>query len=514
MHQDVLDNLGTAVSRLKAIRNQAGDVEDLEWVYTNLVGGALVGLSPHELIGLTIRKVTEDYLQGDTAFLDAAIEAINTGERTEVISNPRGNGGAVDNLSLLMTYQPDGDILTLTIQDVTKMAGENVEVGENLRLFREATNGSAIGVAIYDIEARFIYVNPSFGDLLGYEPSELVGRDSRTILRPQDRAGSQSRLEAARKGEINYHSGERIYLHKDGTEIPTSISVSLTVDPITGMKFFVSQVRDVREEQRKARELEALVYEAQKATRLKSEFLANMSHEIRTPLNGVIGMAQVLARSDIGQAHRESVDTILDSGRSLLVLLNDILDLSKMEAGEFDIRPVDWNIRQKLNRIHGLFAPLAADKDLELLLFVDRHVPKRLRFDPDRLRQCLSNLITNAIKFTDTGSIQILATTEPGDDGEHTLKIHVADTGIGVAKDAERSIFESFRQGDGSSTRRHGGTGLGLSISRQLAQGMGGDITVASEAGKGSVFTFTCLTTDPNHTSAEELTQAPAKRSA
>jgi hypothetical protein len=216
-----------------------------------------------------------------------------------------------------------------------------------------------------------------------------------------------------------------------------------------------------------------------------------MSHEIRTPLNGVLGMAQVLAHSPLTPVQAEQVSVILDSGNTLMVLLNDILDLSKIEAGRMEVSIVASDIRHKLSRLFKLHEAAAREKGIGIQLFVHPGVPSRLEFDPVRVRQCVGNLVSNAIKFTSEGEVMVVVSSEPVDDGEHKVTIHVSDSGCGIAADKMDRVFDSFAQEDGSTTRRFGGTGLGLSITRKLAQMMGGDVTAVSQAGRGSVFTLT-----------------------
>ena len=225
---------------------------------------------------------------------------------------------------------------------------------------------------------------------------------------------------------------------------------------------------------------------------MKSEFLANMSHEIRTPLNGVLGMAQTLASETLTPSQQEQVSIILESGHALMVLLNDILDLSKIEAGKLEISPVASDLRHKLSSLFKLHESVAKEKGIKLSLFVHPDVPSSLTFDPVRLRQCVGNLVSNAIKFTEKGEVMIVVTTDAIEDTEsQRVTIHVSDTGCGIAPDKLDRIFDSFSQEDGSTTRRFGGTGLGLSITRKLARMMEGDVTVVSEQGRGSVFTLT-----------------------
>ena len=226
------------------------------------------------------------------------------------------------------------------------------------------------------------------------------------------------------------------------------------------------------------------------ASRAKSEFLASMSHEIRTPLNGILGMAQALEGEALSPAQREMVATILDSGTTLTAILNDILDLSKIEAGKLEISSVDDNFRRNLVRLHRLFAPLAEDKGLACELDIHPAIPDRLNFDAVRVRQCISNLVSNAIKFTERGSVRINVMPRQDADGVYRLHVQVADTGIGMNAQAQAKLFQAFTQADGSTTRRFGGTGLGLAITKKLANLMGGDVLVESTEGKGSVFTL------------------------
>ncbi|MEO0399249.1 MAG: ATP-binding protein [Pseudomonadota bacterium] len=383
-----------------------------------------------------------------------------------------------------------------------------------VQLFRKVCDQIADIVLIADEDGAFKYVNKAVERVLGYTPDELIGRPVREIVHPPDWVTAKTLRMKLLAGEIQKDTRDRRYVAKNGELVVCSTSNSAVYGADGRGQYVLGVIRDVREERETSKNLEKALVAAQEATRLKSEFLANMSHEIRTPLNGVFGMAQALEASALTPEQQEYVGILIDSGKTLLTLLNDILDLSKIEAGKIELSPVDVDLRHRLRRICAVHETIAREKGLDFHLDVSPAIPAQVLVDPIRIRQCIDNLISNAIKFTAEGRIAVTLKADPCDDGSYRLHFSVSDTGVGVSEEKQAQIFRSFEQADASTSRVYGGTGLGLAISKRLAALMGGDLTIDSVVGEGSTFNLT-VRAEPvaaDISTAEANAAAAAKR--
>ena len=338
-------------------------------------------------------------------------------------------------------------------------------------------------ILVMDIDGRIIEANEAAIRTYGYDRKELLTKTIYDIRRDEDVVRAQME-NATEQGDIY----EVTHYRKDGSSLPVEISIQSTM--FDEKKVIVSIIRDITERKQVEVEMHRAMEATKAAYRAKSEFLANMSHEIRTPLNGVIGMVDLTMLTDLTHDQLDNLITAKTCANSLLKIINDVLDFSKMEAGKLTIDNVEFSLKVLIEKIVKVHYYRAKEKRIDLTYQLPINLPSFLIGDPNRLQQVLNNLLSNAVKFTDKGCISLTIKVINCTNDLAKLQFSIADTGIGISNDEMNKLFKSFSQIDGSQTRRHGGTGLGLVISRQLIEMMEGNLNVESEKGKGSVFSF------------------------
>src|ERR1044071_2018071 len=385
--------------------------------------------------------------------------------------------------------EPAVQAIVINARDVTerKLAEEKLRQSE--ARFSKAFHASPVPISIANLaEGRFIDVNDSFLRLMGYTREEIIGRTALDLgmwISPTDRFDFAQRLRD--EGSLRNH--ECSFRTKVG-ETREGLGAAELID-IKGERCILTLIHDITDRKRFEVELAKARDEALESARVKSEFLANISHEVRTPLNGIIGMTVLLQDTQMTVEQRQCLKTIQGSADTLLNIINDILDFSKIEAGKLQFETLDFDLRGTIDNTVELLAERAHAKRIELVCFLPDDVPTLLRGDPGRLRQAITNLLVNGIKFTDRGEVALRVTRESETPSHVTVCFTVSDTGIGIAPDALPYLFQAFSQADGSTTRKYGGSGLGLAISKQLVEMMGGQIGVESTLSKGSTFWFT-----------------------
>jgi PAS domain S-box-containing protein len=328
--------------------------------------------------------------------------------------------------------------------------------------------------------------NPAAAALLGWSKTQAVGCPFAAIVAPAERAKVDQALRRARDERVPVV--ETIWVTKAGEPVEVSLSFSPVRDSGGALLSIAAVARDERPRRAAEEKLRLAMIAAEASSRAKSEFLASMSHELRTPMNGIVGMVELLDATPLSAEQRELTEVLTESVRSLRRLVDDVLDLSKIEAGKMRLEDTSVDVCALVDQLASLFGKPATDKGLRLEVVRPRE-PVVVRCDGHRLRQVLSNLIGNAVKFTQSGSVAVSVAPSAATGGsERRLVFEVTDTGIGIPHSSQRAIFEPFVQADGSTTRRFGGSGLGLSISRRLVGLMGGELLLESSPGSGSTF--------------------------
>lgn len=420
------------------------------------------------------------------------------------------------------------------IQDITDQKRFEQELCTQRESLQAIIDIAPTGMLLLDSELRIRQINRNLAQLVGKDACKMVN------LRPGDAINCLSAVESVAgcgagnacarcplrmvlnrvlaEGQTIQKQETNLTLLIDEHQTPLCLEISavpitlegqtlalVVVNNITDRKNAEQQLRLAKEQAERAnREMEhlnarletaarqanTLAQEAMDASKAKSDFLATMSHEIRTPMNAILGFSELLMEESLPPQQREYVDMIHNSGKTLLALINDVLDLSKIEAGKLSVEILDTRLDVMLEEMESMFRPMAAKKGLELAVLQCEELPQTIQTDPTRLRQCLINLINNAIKFTDQGHVYVNVSRRQKHNKTY-IQFDVEDTGIGISADKQQSVFEAFVQAEGSTARKYGGTGLGLAITRKLAGLLGGDLTVFSQPGVGSIFTLT-----------------------
>ncbi len=411
-----------------------------------------------------------------------AIILVQTGVILLLLMNVRRRKRAERSLTLL------NENLEARVRERTaEIVKINGDLQESEAKYRNLIERAGPGFMIIQ-EGRIQYVNSRFQEMIGFGTEELIGRPFYIVIRDDLREMVKDRYRRRMEGEPVPEIYEAALQDRDGRSI--DVEVNANVLHYMGRPADFVYVHDITDRKRTERQLKEAKDAAEAGSRAKSEFLANMSHEIRTPMNAILGFSEILLDGAESPRQQRHLSQIHASGKALMSLVDDILDLSKIEAGRMEIHPAPADMRDILGDIVQVFSQKAAEKGLDLSVSIDETLPNALLLDEARIRQVLINLVGNAVKFTDKGGVTVSVHGEKRDgaDGRMALTMAVADTGIGIPDDHKQVIFDSFHQQDGHTARQYGGAGLGLSITRRLARLMNGVISVQDRKGGGSVF--------------------------
>lgn len=476
------------------------------YLYANHQACKLLGFTREELVGLSVPDVTPPEDAENSAA--AHKELLASGHvKTELIL--QGKDGRRVPVEFNSVQLPDGTLYG-SCRDITeRRASENArhEAEETVRQLSLAVEQSPESIFITGLDARIHYANEAFYQTTGYSHDETIGQNPKMLQSGKTPRETYTTLwEALSQGRV--WKGELFNRRKDGSEFIQFAIITPLRQSDGRVTHYVAVQEDITERKHQEQELEnyrvhleqlvetrtaelqAAKNQADEANRAKSTFLANMSHEIRTPMNGVLGVAHLLRRTGVNEKQADYLDKIQSSGEHLLAIINDILDLAKVEAGKANLVEQDFCLSDLIQDSFNIVESRIRAKQLRFISDISG-APESLHGDRTRLVQALVNYLGNAVKFTETGSITLVCHQVEESANGYVLRFEVRDTGPGMSPEQQGRIFEAFEQVDNTATRAHSGTGLGLTITRHIAQMMGGDVGVESTVGKGSTFWFT-----------------------
>ncbi len=466
-------------------------------------GFASVGLVDNkgELKQVACHKSAASGKPGCSATLNGSSEAIRHDGSSSAIAIPLwGEGVVIGSLEIRTDDTSAFDeeevvLLTELSENVSyavvaiRLREENKAGEESIRKLSQAIEQCPVTIVITDKTGKIEYVNPYFCTSTGYRPEEVIGQNPKIINSGVQSPEFYKTMWDIINGGFEWH-GELCNKKKSGELYWESASISPVRNSDGEITHFIAAKEDITDQKKAFNELKLAKGVAEKATRAKSEFLANMSHEIRTPMNAIIGMLYLVQQTRLSDRQKNYLTKAETAARSLLKIINDILDFSKIEAGRLQMESIPFLLSDVMKKLADVAPINLSDKPVELLLTTDGEVPDLLTGDPLRLGQVLLNLVGNATKFTEKGEVVVSVGVSSKTREQVNLKFSVQDTGIGMTTEQKERLFAAFSQADSSTTRRFGGTGLGLAISKQLIELMGGEISVESEPGKGSRFSF------------------------
>ena len=465
--------------------------------FWNKASEKIFGYEKKEIINKDINNLlvhNEGYQKFKIAFEKFQVEGTNKliGKCSELLAIDKFNKQFTINISFSSLKLKEELNILCIIRDISEQKESNEKIQISEQKYRTIFSQANDAIFIMDSDF-FIDCNDKTLVMFGCKREEIIGKQPQIFSPEKQPNGGLSlnmvkeRIDAVLNGESQFFYWKHQKL--DGT--PFDAEISLKLIETNQNKYILAIVRDITERKKYEEELKSARDKAEDATKSKSAFLANMSHEIRTPMNGIIGTANLMKQTELDKHQKELVNIIDYSANNLLTIINDILDISKIESGQIELENIDFSLHNVVNESIKLLYLKAQQKGVELKLELANDIPIYAKGDPVRLKQILINLLNNAIKFTNKGFVKLLVEKIADESNYHHLIFKIIDTGIGISPEGQKKLFKEFSQADTTITRKYGGTGLGLMISKRLSEMMDGKIGLESKTGKGSTFWFT-----------------------